>query len=655
MEYTKKYSKIFKQVCNAAKSNFIRNKIKNSSNAIKTTWKIINNETGNSKCRETSFKLHINDRIITDNFEIAETFNSFFNNIPVRTTESLKSSPSVALSLLRGGVTVNERKFAFEKVTDKDIIKAFKSIENKSTMDVNGISVKMISCIVENIAPCLATIFNVCIDSGEFPDLMKHSKIIPLFKSGIKTDPTNYRPISILPALSKIYEKVILQQLIIYFNRSNLMTDKQFGFTKGRSTTDAGVEVVKFIFDAWERSRDVVGIFCDLSKAFDCVHHDTLIGKLRHYGIEGRALDLMVSYLSSRIQKVDVNGAKSTGSTVTMGVPQGSILGPFLFLVYINDLTSLINNKFCEAVLFADDTSVLFNVDRHSVNLDEVNSTVSKVVEWFTANNLMLNEKKTKYVRFSLPNVKKVDTQIIIKDGLIDKDVTTVFLGITLDSNLQWGPHITKLEKRLSSAACAVKKIRHLTDVSTARTVYFSYFHSIMSYGILLWGNAADINSIFVLQKRAVRAIYKLGPRESLRDKFKEINILTVTSQYIYENLVYAKKNVDFSLRHSDIHVHNTRNKNKIIIPASRLSKIKKSFPSLSIRFYNTVPEDIQNLSMNKFKSCVKSALIRRAYYCINDFLNDDNPWKSVDANICKTNWFKRANQEFLFVRSSPG
>ena len=249
------------------------------------------------------------------------------------------------------------------------------------------------------------------------------------------------------------------------------------------------------------------------------------------------------------------------------------------------------------------------------------------VSEWFNINNLALNAKKTKCINFCPPNVKENNININLNNNVLDLVDNTIFLGLTLDKRLQWGPHIEVLSSRLSSAAYAVWKIRGVTDIDTARTVYFSYFHSLMTYGLLLWGHAADANSIFILQKRAIRAIYKLRRRDSLRELFKETNILTFYSQYIYDNIMYTRKNINNLPKNCDNHNINLRNKNKIEVPRFRLSRIKSSFMGNSIRFYNKLPENVLNLTNTKFKRLIKETLVKKAYYSIDDYMNDKDIW----------------------------
>ncbi|CAF4894442.1 unnamed protein product [Pieris macdunnoughi] len=380
--YVRNYSKLFKKVCYAAKSLNIKNKIKNSTNKTKMTWKIIDSETGRVRDRNQDIELCVDNTIIKSNEEIAIVFDKYFSDIPISTTKSLQSSPALAESLLKDNVNECKVSFSFRPIGADDIVRIFRTIDIKNTTDLWGISVKIISSIIDVIAPHLAIIFNNCIKSGEFPDLMKHSKVIPLFKAGSMSDPSNFRPISVLPTCSKIFEKIILNQLVSHFNVNKLLHNNQFGFTKGRSTADAGVELYRYIVKAWEESHDALGVFCDLSKTFDCVQHETLIGKLRHYGIKNTALNLLTSYLHGRTQKVEVNGKRSSGSAVDMGVPQGSILGPFLFLVYINDLPFMVERKH-QIVLFADDTSLIFKIKRQITNFDDVNNALSSIVHWF--------------------------------------------------------------------------------------------------------------------------------------------------------------------------------------------------------------------------------------------------------------------------------
>ena len=315
-------------------------------------------------CHNSHFSIQKGNALIESDSEVATEFERFFTSIPVETTKYLPSSPVIAESLLKSTVTECPCIFPkFTYVTPSCIVKAFKSLNKKKTEDLWGFSVSLLSSIMDSVAFYLAVIFNKCVDEGVFPDLMKYSKIIPLYKSGSKSDVSNFRPISVLPAFSKIFEKLILKQLLSHFNENNLFHECQFGFTKGRSTTDAGVNLIRYIYKAWEDSQDAIGIFCDLSKAFDCVDHQTLVSKLNHYGIKDKALCLISSYLNNRTQRVAINSTTSSGCPVSMGVPQGSILGPFLFLVYINDLPHFVRGLL-DMVLFADDTSFIFKVCR---------------------------------------------------------------------------------------------------------------------------------------------------------------------------------------------------------------------------------------------------------------------------------------------------
>lgn len=627
-QYVRDYSKLFKSVCVKAKAAYLKNKINSSSNKAQAVWKIINTETGKKTKGESIVSLKVNNTLVTDKKKVADEFNNFFSKIPLETTRGLASSCTLAETILRQYVNIGDWSvFQFRYITPFDIFKSFKMLKIKNTEDLWGVSVKVLESIIEVVAPSLAVIFNNCIDKGLFPNLMKYSKVVPIFKKGDKDNPSDYRPVSILPAFSKIFEKIMLTQLISHFNHNSILHSQQFGFTKSRSTTDAGISLIKFILQAWEGSQDAIGVFCDLSKAFDCVDHSTLICKLNFYGIQGRALELIKSYLSERNQKVEINGVLSSESKVEVGVPQGSILGPFLFLVYVNDLPHMVSQR-SGIVMFADDTSLLFKVNRKDTELVEPNATLSMISEWFAANNLMLNPDKTKCVKFSLASSSNHNTvsNIELNGQTIEFVRSTLFLGITLDSKLQWGLHIASIVGRLSSAVFAIGKMRQLTNVATARLVYFAYFNSILTYGLILWGSAADINTVFILQKRAVRAIYNLSSRHSLREMFKEIDILTLPSLYVFEVIMYVRRNLHNFPTNSD-KPKTTRNTGKLKVTSHRLVKSKNSFLGNCVRFYNKIPKCITDLTDSRFKSMVKRTLMSKAYYKVNEYIIDRDAW----------------------------
>lgn len=624
--HVRAFSKIFKNVCINAKAIYIRNKIKHSDDKIKAVWKAINSEMGKNNKRTKDISIKLGTQLITDRVDVARKFGEFFASIPLETTKFLDSSEYGAEAILKESVDLSPPDFNFRHTSCSEILSTFKYLKCKSTEDLWGLSVKALGSIINTIAPSLTDIFNSSIDRGCFPDLMKISKVVPIFKSGSCTNPSDYRPVSVLPALSKIFEKIMLNQMLLHFNEHGILHNSQFGFTKGRSTLDAGVKLISHIMKGWDEYQDIIALFLDLSKAFDCVDHKILIRKLRHYGVRGLALDLIMSYLKNRELKVSVGGVTSEGSAMNIGVPQGSILGPFLFLVYINDLAYMLQ-KLCGVVLFADDTSLLFNVDRRNPNTVKLNEILDMIAKWFSINNLLLNVKKTKCLKFSLPNVRVTNTNVVLEGNHLEFNNCTTFLGITIDSRLQWGPHIDCLSKKLGSAIFAIKRIRQITDIETARLIYFAYFQSIMSYGLLLWGAAADVNIVFILQKRAVRSIYNKGPRESLRDFFKEINILTLPSLYIYENIMYVKKNIEMFSKKSDTHNRNTRHRNKIVVPKFRLTKLNKCFLGNTVRFFNKLPQHIADLPFGKFKAHVKRVLVEKAYYRLDTYINDKEVW----------------------------
>nr|CAH7764471.1 unnamed protein product [Callosobruchus chinensis] len=389
-------------------------------------------------------------------------------------------------------------------------------------------------------------------------------------------------------------------RLTNYFERTSLLSTSQFGFRKIKNTISALTALIDDVVGSLDDGSDVTAYACDLTKAFDCVDIGILIAKLEFYGIRGTQLKLLQSYLTDRKQYVCCQNKDSILLPLTSGVPQGSVLGPLLFLVYVNDLPSSIPDK---CFLFADDTTILSRANSGGVD------SLAQAKKWFNANHLKLNEGKTQKIKFS-------------SNKRADKCDPVKLLGIVLDSSLTWASHVDYLCAKLSSQIFALRQLKSCVDNSTLRTVYYSLIHSNILYGIVLWGNSSCSNKVFVMQKYAIRILVDAHRRTSCKTIFVSMRILTLASIYIFELLVYIKTNLtDFrSLSHS--HEYNTRNGLTLEVPAHRLSKTESSPNYMSIKLYNKLPEKIKQMDLRNYKNNIKELLLNKAYYSTKEYLS---------------------------------
>ena len=303
--------------------------------------------------------------------------------------------------------------------------------------------------VIGDIVKPFTYICNMSFVQGVFPDQMKVAKVIPLFKSGQKNVFTNYRPVSLLPQFSKILEKLFDKRLDAFIDKYELLSNSQYGFRSNRSTSLALIELLEEITTSLDNKKNVIGVFIDLKKAFDTVNHKILLQKLEHYGIRGMLLNWFESYLTDRKQYVFYNGVSSDLKTISCGVPQGSVLGPLLFLIYINDLPN-ISDKL-QFFLFADDTNIYYE-SNDLKNLEKtVNEELKKLSLWLNLNRLALNISKTNFVIFrssqKVPNHSV--TLLMNKKALLQKDHVK-YLGVLLDQHLSWKYHIKSVALKVS-------------------------------------------------------------------------------------------------------------------------------------------------------------------------------------------------------------
>lgn len=607
--HIKNYCKIYNKVIKKAKQITYENKIKNSDNKIKSIWNIVKEET-ESKSKNV-IKLDKDGTIISDAREIVNNLNTYFLSIVQQ--NKIKTEISKIRDFMKNSCPANNKSFFIGPTTGTEIINLTTCIKNSFSCGWDQIPSFIFKKIIVLVADKLADLINKSFEEGIFPDCLKKSDVCPIFKGGDSYECNNFRPISLLIMTSKIVEKVMYVRVENFIKNSNILSPYQHGFLKSRSTNSALFNITKDIIKHLDKKSNIYGLSCDFRKAFDSVNFDILLLKLEHYGIRGTALLWFESYLKHRLQRTKITTGSSSvysewGET-SAGVPQGSILGPFLFLLYINDLPS--NVSTASTTMFADDT--FFLTQKHLIN-----NTIDKIQTWCTLNKIKINFEKTKCIYFQQRNT---NAEHPILNYNINYESKIKSLGIIIDSALNWKDNVNSLCNSLRSA-CYCLRVLKLKGISmdTLKMVYFSYFESRLRYGLIYWGSSIVSSKVFILQKFALRIILGLKKRESCKEYFNLNNILTFPSLFIFECLVFLYKNKsDFSFFNS-----NTRQNGLIIYEANNTSLFQKSILYLGPKFYNKLPVHIRSQNLRNFKSSLKQLLITKSYYSYHEFLNDD-------------------------------
>ena len=417
----------------------------------------------------------------------------------------------------------------------------------------------------------------------------------------------NYRPISIFPLFSKILEKIMQERLIKYLSKYNIIYEHQYGFQKNKSTSLAIMDLYSKLVDSFEKKQYSGGVFLDFAKAFDTVDHKILIKKLEHYGFRGVVNQWYKSYLSNRYQRIKIGNTLSDECKIEYGVPQGSVLGPILFLLYINHIQY--SSEILKFHLFADDTSTIYS-HNDLKNIEETyNNELKNVSEWLRANKLSLNVLKSKLVIFH-SKYKKINQNIKIEiDKTAIKETNYAkYLGVLLDKNLTWNEHIQSINLKISKGNGILYRIRDFVTKPILRTLYYAFIQPYIDYGLLNWGSAPK-SYLEVLRKnlrKTIRIISFKGKYESTKDLFKNFKILDFDKNHEFKIEVFMYK-LDNNLLPSSIsNMFKKLNNNKEIVTSGYLlPSIKTNFGKRFITFkgvstWKAIPKIIKGKSTIK-------------------------------------------------------
>lgn len=590
-------------------------------------WKLINSLSCNKSTEHAiPRRLQSSDGIVSDPKEICECFNDFFANVGSILANQIPTQHHPSGNQLTSSSESHTTTLTnLEPTTADEILKIINNLNNNTSSGLEGITTKSLKSVAKLILEELTSCINKCMKSGTFPDSLKIAKVTPIYKSGVKSEPGNYRPISVLPVLSKIFEKVLYNRLEKHLLALNFLYDKQYGFRPKSNTLSATIDLVTNLKLNIDNKQIGLGVFIDLKKAFDTVSHELLLNKLNAIGIKGPALDIFRSYLSNRYQVVKIGDIQSDPKIITYGVPQGSILAPLLFLLYINSVHQI--GLKGNLTLYADDTCLFYF--GHSIDrvINEAQSDLDLLNLWFQQNLLTINTTKTNYIIFAAKN-KKIGnyTPLKINNQNINKVDHEKYLGLILDSKLTWLPHIQKIKSKLQSLTGTLRGIVRCLPRQIRYLIYFSLVKPHIDYLVEIWGSAAKthINLLQIAQNKLLKTLFNydyLTPTQSL---YEETKLMNITQTYIYNTCILIRKilnknihsNITFTKR-KKMHKMNLRREHDLLqLYSPRTNYGRKSIMYEGSKLYNTLPKYItESKSIATFKKLLKEYITKKSHF----------------------------------------
>ena len=478
-----------------------------------------------------------------------DVFAEYFSTIGAkvaRSGDASRMSPGPqSLAHVLGPIRQSDLTFAF--INPYSLPTICKRMKLSYSRSASSVPSKVIASSIECLSVPIAFLFNLSLNTGSYPPQFKHSSVIPIYKGkGAKADPANYRPISLSPFLSKLFEKALLTRLNHDSVTSNLLSPHQHGFRQGFSTDTALCEISQFIVTSFDEGYLVIGVFLDLTKAFDSLDHTILLRVLHHYGMDARSIAWTESYLRERVLSVSQGNLLSRQCPISHGVPQGSVLGPLLFLFFIDVILVHVNSLSdnLRAVAFADDTTLLFRLNKRepdlSSDLSSINSALLRVAEAFDALHLSVNPTKTQAILFrprGVPRDFALPTNIFWQHVPLSLVDHVTCLGVTFDCSLSWKPHVIRMRSKLNSIVFHLHRLRRMGYPRSLLLVIFKLlFNSSLTYGVAVWGTCTPNvrKPLQTAQNHALRAVHGLPRRSPARLLYRRCNILDLQASINY-------------------------------------------------------------------------------------------------------------------------
>lgn len=612
--YSRNLSKRVWKITAARRNRYYLNKLRDSRGNMRKTWEIVNELSGRNRAHHCIDSLKdVHGNILADSNSIATEFNSCFARMPADIAAQIVP-PNVPYRISSS----NPRSIFLSSVTALEVHRVISSLRTTSSSgfdNINGGCLKRVSWYVVDV---LAHLINLSFREGIFPEALKFAVVVPIYKKGDKRAAENYRPISLLSIFSKIYEKLMKVRLLGFLKKYSLLPGYQYGFREGRGCEQALESFLGRVAEEMNEDRKVGALFLDVCKAFDTVNHDLLLRKLEAFGIRGIALKWFSTYLSGRRQSVRIGSVLSAAIKLLSGVPQGSILGPILFIIYIHDihLAGLLGVP----TAYADDIAITYSGKSYAEVMQAMNHDINVIKLWFD-HHFMLLSQKSNYMLFALRGEPDQSTLKVHQGDCvsratsdscssacyeIDRVSTFKYLGVTLDQNLTWRDHIELVRKHLRVSMWHCYKIRESLPRNVLASFYYSMIQSKLQYGIPFWGAAYDCHLLGVIsaQKIILRTMSFKGRFYGSSPLFSSWNIMPLRDLYVYRTMrLFFNRSGNRVLRPQVLHLGRGL-REVYLVPRPRKEFYKHTFSYRAPKVANSLCELLNKIdfSFNELK-----------------------------------------------------
>ena len=548
-EKYKQYRNCLQRIKRKAKLDYFTTKCLEFRSNMKKLWSIINNAIRKSNDKSCVIDSIRNNSIVyTSPSDIAREMGQYFAN--VGESFALKiGNPVKSASEYASEIPLNKHSVYLTPCTISEIKTIIGGLPNKMSSGYDDITNILLKQLKDVLVEPLWIIFNDSLSTGEFPQKMKIADVVPLHKAGPKDRCTNFRPISLLLTLSKLLEKIVYKRIYNFLDSTDQIYKSQYGFRSKHSCEHAITELLGEIVKKLEQKKHTIAVFLDLSKAFDTLDHNILLIKMERYGIRGVANNWFKDYLTNRQlrSKCLVSTAElpvySENMNINYGAPQGSCLGPLIFLIFCNDLYRHL--ELCNSILFADDTTIY----KSHENLDFlawcIKQDLEILLDWFKANKLTLNLGKSVCMLFNKRKSSATKIKITV-DGITLPQVSeTKFLGVWIDSNLNWKMHVEKIISKLRKGIGLLNRGKHVLTSGAKKILYFAQVHSHLAYCYSIWGNMIPSTTLKKLQKLQNKCLVTISKSNATPQTYKEYRILPMKELLKLENAKIGYKLVN--------------------------------------------------------------------------------------------------------------